>query len=292
VWHFNQNLARGTVSATANLLTALGLPPVAMVTMRWIVYQARTWESQANPAILKQVSDLLLRGNLANAGKLVVTLVPIIFDRIFGANPFRLKFIWRSILVTTLFWLILLLLKHPDWGAVWGDLLDNTRADAITIFPWYVFDWLSLIKARLLLRTMAKYGSFFALLLFVLVDVFISAAIPAVLIDIMNYQSPLISFDISQLWTIILGNYLTLDSSSITLPEVLYPTTLLTSLWTVLLLISTVTVKLLVPVDRIRGFIRLWFRDIDRHPLSAIAKVMEAIVVGGAVAVSGIRAMS
>jgi len=279
------------VSATINLLTALGLPPVAMLTMRWFVYQARSWERLATPAMLKHVSDLLLRGSLADVTKLAMTLVPMIFDRIFGSNPFRLKFIWRSILTTTFFWLILLLLKRPDWGVVWGDLLDNTLEDAITIFPWYAFDWLSLIKARLLLRMMAKYGSVFALLLFVLVDVSISAAIPAVGIDIMNYSNPIISFDVDGLWIIILGRYLSTDPSLITLPAVLYPTTLLTSLWTVLLLVSAVTVKLLVPIDRIRGFIRLWFRDVDRHPLTAIAKVMEALIVGGAVVVAGIRAL-
>ena len=65
------------------------------------------------------------------------------------------------------------------------------------------------------------------------------------------------------------------------LGDVLYPSTLLTSAWVMLFLISSTIAGLLAPLEYLHRFILWWF-DIERHPIKAIAKVAAALIVIGA----------
>jgi hypothetical protein len=53
--------------------------------------------------------------------------------------------------------------------------------------------------------------------------------------------------------------------------------TLFTSVWTILILLSTTVVKLLAPVQRSTG----WFFDVEKHPIQAIGIVAGALVMIG-----------
>jgi hypothetical protein len=56
----------------------------------------------------------------------------------------------------------------------------------------------------------------------------------------------------------------------------------------ILLLISSTIVGLRAPLEYLRRF-TLWWFDIDKHPLKAIAKVAAALIVVGAVALQAVR---
>lgn len=99
-------------------LSQFGLPAGAIALAVGLVRGAKALETDANPRALKYVSDLLAGGDLRNIGKAGAGLVPFVFDNIFGSKPLSLRFTSRSIIVTTLFWVILLLLGHADWTYV------------------------------------------------------------------------------------------------------------------------------------------------------------------------------
>jgi hypothetical protein len=51
-----------------------------------------------------------------------------------------------------------------------------------------------------------------------------------------------------------------------------------------LFLISSILAGLLAPLEYLRRFTLWWFKDIDAHPLRAIAKVAATLIVVGAFA--------
>jgi len=60
-------------------------------------------------------------------------------------------------------------------------------------------------------------------------------------------------------------------------------------MWTLLLFISCLVAQLLVPIDYLRRFTAFWFKDVEHHPLTAIAKVAATLIVVGATAVKAVH---
>jgi len=73
------------------------------------------------------------------------------------------------------------------------------------------------------------------------------------------------------------------------LSDVIVPSTLLTSTWTFLLLLSSVITMFLIPIDSVRRFTAWWFRDVEKRPLTALAKVAGTLIVIGAMAIKAVR---
>ncbi len=70
---------------------------------------------------------------------------------------------------------------------------------------------------------------------------------------------------------------------------VLAPSTLLTPVWSFLLFLSAIVAQLLISIDYLRRFTKFWFRDVEKHPLTAIAKVAATLIVGGAMAIKAVH---
>lgn len=68
---------------------------------------------------------------------------------------------------------------------------------------------------------------------------------------------------------------------------VVFLSTLFTSIWTTLILLSTATIKLLAPLQRFTG----WFFDVENHPVQAIATVAGALVMSGGLIWTVLRAV-
>ena len=83
--------------------------------------------------------------------------------------------------------------------------------------------------------------------------------------------------------------YFEMTATNLSLVEVALPSTMLTSAWVLLFLLSTLFLKLLLPLEYIRRFTLWWFKDIDSHPLRAIAKVAATLIVIGAFALKAVR---
>ena len=101
-----------------DVLSGIGLPAGAVAIAFGLVSGAKALERDATDRALQYVSSLLTSGRVADFGKVGAVLITAVFGRVFGSKPFSYKFISCSLLITTIFWLILLLAKHANWSYV------------------------------------------------------------------------------------------------------------------------------------------------------------------------------
>jgi len=256
------------MSTLQDVASQIGLPTGAVALAVGIVQGAKFLEKDANPQALQYVSTLIQKGNLADIGKVGASLVPFMFDKTFGRNPFSFQFISRSIVATTVFWLILLILKHPNWTILENYLLfDFYRYISLLIPLWFVLDWLSLVKGRFFITRVSQRRPATSSLSFVIIDTscsYILALFATVLISLFYYNFystniipsmiplyvdgperrfvdlilfPLLS-DYARL--IPLKRYIYMDPTFMKLDFVVVPSTMLTSVWTLLFFVSAI----------------------------------------------------
>lgn len=262
-----------------------------------MVRVAEAIEKDASEPALRLVSALLVTRDLTHYGTIVSAAVPLIFDKIFGKKPFSFRFLFGSFVSTTLFWLIMLALKHPDWLRVWHGVADRITVYALFLPAYYAMDWLSLIKARFLMGAVASRERKSFVPLFLCLDIACSYILAMTTIFIarailFGLADPLSMVGDWVLLSPLLDEYLANDGLHIWLDDVMAPSSLFTSLWTVLFAVSLLTVKLLWPLDQIRRFTTFWFRDIETRPLTAIAKVAGTLVIVAACLIKAVRWLS
>jgi len=73
------------------------------------------------------------------------------------------------------------------------------------------------------------------------------------------------------------------------LANVIVPTNFLTSSWSLLIFISSVIAQLLIPIDYLRRLTVFWFKDVEKRPLTVIARVAATLVVVGAMAIKAVH---
>lgn len=276
-----------------DILSELGLPAGTLALAYGLVRGAGALEKDASDSALAYLSALLFGGNksLRASAELGSAIIPIIFDRIFGPKPVSFKFISRSILASSFFWLFLLALKRADWKTAFSDFYSGSPYTAVVIgliVVWYTLDWLSLCKAKLLIRVVSRrLGSVSALLFFVL-DVALSFVLSIIcaglyigfLVALRELSADEAIFSLRQLVELDpVRDYINAAPRSVTISDVIVPSTLFTSVWTFLLFVATIVTRLLAPIDHIRQFTRWWFKDVDKHPLTAVAKVAATILI-------------
>jgi hypothetical protein len=282
-----------------SLLPMLALPGGAATFAIGLTRLAKAWEEDASDAALRYVSGLLKNGDVTNLGRLVSAVVPGLFTKMFGYRALSFKFLFRSCVATLTFWLVLLAIAHPDWSRVFDQIISMPE---LWVF-WLFLDWLSLCKAKFILNKIAKTrGAASRVSLFAL-DIIISYSLPAPIIILVAYIGAVIGAVVANshvpsfgeaLGPIIL-RYVTLqpissyfsDPSEIT--AVAFIATLLTSIWTFLLIFSSSLTMLLLPIDRLRRFTVWWFRDVEKRPLTAIAKVAATVILLCAGAIEGVH---
>jgi hypothetical protein len=295
----------------AALASELGLPAVTMAVAVGLVRGASALEKVTSAPALKLFSDLLTKGDLRNIGKAGAGLVPFIFDKVFGLKPFSLRFISRSVLATTLFWLILLLLRHTSFKNITVNFAQTWQAYVILLPLWYMLDWSSLLKSRFLITVISQKYAIVSSMFFLLIDLTLSYLLPLLFMaifgalilavaviapyfGILTYDPKLIIprlrdglHNYETLRPIV--SYFILPSEAIELANVIIPSTLLTSIWSLLLFVSCLVAQLLVPIDYLRRFTAFWFRDVEHHPLTAIAWVAATLIVVGALAIKAVH---
>jgi len=165
---------------------------------------------------------------------------------------------------------------------------------------WYVLDWLSLVKARLIIRKFisTRYAVISTAIFFV-IDISASYMITGVFSTVIDFVTDEIlyqrtyHFTRTAQWFLQLDplykNFLNSPGHKMRMATVVIPSTLLTSVWTFLVFISSVIAQLLVPIDYVRRFAAWWFRDVDKHPLTVIAKVAATLIIVAAGAIKVVR---
>jgi hypothetical protein len=288
------------------------VPAGAFAVAAGLVRGAKALEKDASEGALRYVSKLLLQRDIGQVGGVAVTLIPLVFDRLFGSRPISMKFISRSAIATLFFWFIFLFFKHYSWSKMWSEL------EVVTIFlipGWLIVDWLSLVKARLLLRAVLSYQrviisalSFFLLdfvisYILVLLSLCLFLAIAEAGVSLVYSGGDLsdlldgLAYALHNMKNT-LAAWLQLNpliwiynkpSENFSFREAFVPSTMLTTIWTFGLFVSAIIAQLIAPIDYLRRFAGWWFRDVEHHPLTAIAKVAATLIVIGAFAIKAVR---
>jgi hypothetical protein len=285
----------GIPTDLAGILSELGLPVGAGALAWGLVKGADAIEADAKEERLKYISGLLKDQSITSFGKLGPSIVPFVFEKTFGSRALSFNFISRSIVASISFWMILLLAKRADVFSA----LSQTANDklALETLPVVLFiDWLSLAKAKFLLKMMSERATVIWMALFVIIDV---SATLLMLVSILYLFLTLIGAnDVNSIWThtglvrdIVAATYeyYIMPGIETGVIAVTIPSTMLTSAWVLLFLVSVMLLKLLAPLEYIRYFTLWWFKDIDAHPLRAVAKVAATLIVIGAFALKALR---
>src|ERR1700730_18410199 len=141
------------------------------------------------------------------------------------------------------------MVKHPDWKHLWQDFNDDP-ANWDLIPTWYILDLLSLVKARFIRTAMLQKSSLLFLLLFFFMDVVASYILvllwTAILVIIFMllptgveiYYSRIYDGFILYLQMYPITYYISMPGNDVLLSDVIVVSTLLTSMWTLLLFFS------------------------------------------------------
>ena len=136
-------------------------------------------------------------------------------------------------------------------------------------------DYLALFKARWLISWAARTDK---IVVAVAIDIFLSIFVSVMSMFIVFYPFTEASFPAA------MGNfihnallYFSGQNHIFTWTTPCLVSTLFTSVWTALIVISTMSLKLLLPLHRIIA----WFFDVDKHPVQAIGIMAAALVMIG-----------
>ena len=274
----------------SGILSEFGLPVWAGAFAYGLVRGADALEEDANEERLKYISALLKDRSFVSYGKLGASVVPFIFDKVFGSNPFSIKFIFRSILASCAFWLLLVFISHPSYSGLLFDLIWGKTWQFLVIVLFV--DWLSLSKAKAILTFISRRDNIFWTLGFVIIDISSTLIILIICVSVLAviFIAPWERHEFLNSWAmlhVMEGFFLELgiqmkdyfSGKLISLLQVAVASTMLTSAWVVLFFISTLLLKILFPLEYIRRFTLWWFKDIDAHPLRAIAKVSAILII-------------
>jgi hypothetical protein len=232
-------------------------------------------------------------------------IIEQVFNWTFDERHFSWRCVKRSICATTIFVSAFVIIMYFKEGQLpLGNICLGRRycgVNEIIVLPTILLilvgflpDYIALWKTRLLLRSFLIKR--FALLL-VISDVFLSLLIAQLFyfmflrvewyIEFTGYNEQMFwasVLDIKSglLWLILPTEYY--DDVFLGIQPKYYVdniplllSTLLTSIWTTLLLLSTTALKLLTPVHRFTA----WYFDVEKHPVQAIGIVAGALVMIG-----------
>lgn len=279
----------GTTQTT--ILSFAVLLVVLLVVSWFLVRAAKAYEVDASKSDLEYVKNLVMNGSAANSSKLVAKVVPALFDKIFGHT--RWIFIWRSCLATTISLVILMLLRHPSpWHL--GTFYSHFTYNSIFALSMYIVNLVSLVKARFLLDKLLVNYTLAAILGVVVIDLAISYLLPLVPLIILSFTplSPMyeapghIQFYIEVFLRLVpIKQYLYHHSENIHVITAIGLTPLLISVWTIIMIGSSMVAMLLYSVKYLKRFIASWFLEVEKSPVKAIAIVAGSLTLMVALAI-------
>jgi hypothetical protein len=259
-----------------DLASSLGIPAGA-ATLAMAMYAAcAAAEKAARPDALEGIGRVLRDSSWSRS-----TRAPLIVERVFvwtfGDRHISWKCILRSIAATTVFCCALLLMftsLEIMSLEVFQRLFERNLSYAImdVVLVGVISDYVALAKTRALIRFSTSHTvAVWKTLGLILVDIIGSFCISALMWTSYNAFTGGVGVSPDPDQRIQFRGIASLNFT-------LYSSTLLTSIWLVLMSISTVVLKLIAPLQRITS----WFFDVDKHPVQAIGIVAGALVMIGA----------
>jgi hypothetical protein len=274
-----------------DLTSAIGLPAGA-TTIAVAMYGAcAAAEKAARPEALADIGRILKDPGWERSVR-PAAIIERVFNWTFGERHVSWKCVTRSVCATIIFvtaFVITLYLTQrrlpfdKNWGAVPFGVPIVTGTIEV-IFVGFLADYVALWKTRLLLQVSRRQSRPGLLLVPVdiLLSLFISICFLEVHLTIFTYWFPyyhrgglvsaLLHSTEAALWWI-----LSPAPENYSFYICLLLSTLTTSLWTVLVLLSTTAIKMLAPVHQFTT----WFFDVEKHPVQSIGIVAGALVIVG-----------
>jgi hypothetical protein len=260
-----------------DLASAFGLPAGAAAIAGAMYAACVAAEKNARPEALADIGRIL-RDPAWERSAQPSAIIERVFKWTFGDRHASWRCVTRSMCATIIFVAAFIIMLFFTEGRYPFDKARNSQVIIVqgtfeVIFAGFLPDYVALWKTRLLLTVLTR--RYLGALSVSLIDISSSILIAILfyIIFVISFASPVVAVR-PLLWLISPkpDNY-----SSLT-PLLL--STLLTAIWTVLLLLSTTVLKLLAPVRRFTA----WFFDVENHPVQAIGIVAGALVMIGSLA--------
>jgi hypothetical protein len=263
------------------------------VTLAGAMYGACTAaEKAARPEALKDIGRILKDPSWELSAR-PSAIIERVFVWTFGERHLSWKCIRRSSSASVFLFAIALgilyskgsphifVVAHSDPGFFLGMFILGI---VIVVFP----DYISLWKVRVLFKLIPSPSKSRGLIGIMAADILLSILISLffVLLVMASIDLPLGGWEavVHDMRTLIRGLFHMEDAY---LTSAFPMTTLFTSVWTILILLSTTVLKILSPIHRFTG----WFFDVDQHPLKAIGIVAGALVMLGSLVWTVIRSV-
>jgi hypothetical protein len=269
------------LSGLTDFASIFGIPAVAASIAGSIYWALSKAEKVARPEALREISAVLKDRSWSQSVK-PWSIVERLFVWTFGEKHFSLKCISRSaistvIMVTSILTFEIALQERASTGTI--VYLAEAHPYPILLFlvlVGFTPDYVALLKTRVLLKKKRKYPA----ILLLCFDAVSSIAISYVFFALATA---------TQLGEINLDFYFNKSNVFITpggppyifvaMESVFYIaffcSTMFTSVWLALVVLSTALIKFLAPLQRFTT----WFFDVEKHPLQAVGIVTAALVM-------------
>lgn len=271
------------------LVSELGIPLGAATIAGAIYTGCVAAEKAARPEALSEIRDVISNTSWTKSAK-PSTLVDRIFRLTFGERHFSWKCVRRSVLSTIVVNAATGFYLYHSLGYGWFEKAGETISYIsfwiliCVILCGFTADYLSLAKTRLIIRRdwAPSLGAISSLSI-VVVDVILCVLLSWILMG-MLYT---VIFFVSMGGISTEKPFVSEFTAIVNVQLVLVVSTLMTSVWTALIMVALVVLKLLSPLQRFT----LWFFDVRAAPLTALGTVAAALVLLGAGVVRLLHAM-
>jgi hypothetical protein len=286
------------MSLVNDLTSSLGIPGGFALLATAIFVGCKEVEKSASSHALiditKKLKDTSWQGSLRPS-----LIIEQMFVWTFGERHFSRKCIRRSMAASLVFMLSLAIMSVAHGYAHSGrlDISVPTLEEhepfvlnfVMAILGGLIPDYLALGKSRVLIRftSLIDYGP--SILLAIALDIMFSCLLSlftigsvflcytagfSFLIEVLSKAPVLVAEHLVMHTAGFVREYLS-SRSPMPVFGVLFFSTLFTSVWTFLIFLSVVVIKLLAPLQRFTS----WFFDIEHHPVKAIGTVSAALVM-------------
>jgi hypothetical protein len=305
------------MSWESDLASGLGILTGAATLAVAMYFGCAAAEKAARPEALQDIGRILKDPSWEHSVR-PAAIVERMFVWTFGERHLSWKCVGRSMLATAMILIVLSVAVFTPVKQAYTRYFFVPKERAVGLLIHYILsslllyivatflaDYLSLLKARRLTKVLAN-PSLRSLTILCVADVLLSAAISigslAFVVVILNLFAGRLIFGASNLIADMLlmffgnhsliwvakwdtGGHVIFDSPAAN--YICSATTLFTSIWMVLIALSTSALKLFSPV---RSF-TAWFFDVDKHPVQAIGIVAGALVMIGSLVWTVVRAV-
>jgi hypothetical protein len=261
-----------------DLGSGFGVPAGASTIAAAMYAACAAAEKAARPGALRDIGHFLKDRNWSASAR-PSAIVSRVFNATFGERHLSLKCAGRSVLATFVFVTAVVVTVYLETGKMRSF---NRAFWFYLVFAGVPSDYLALLKTRILLKIVL------APILLLIIDVCASLIISSIVYLIVivpvrttgladflqteRYPDIISVFkDLIYLWNVLFH----VERLEFFTPPIMFITTLLTSIWIVLIIFSSITLKMLSPTQRFVA----WFFDVDHHPIKAIGIVSGALAI-------------